>query len=241
MIRKSRPGSFSVRAHWRTILDVVTTAVVLLATALLLWNMTSARHAGRNTAASDRSGLVAIEDSPTRGNPQAKVAVLEYSDFECPFCAKAFHDILPAIDVEYIATGKVLFVFRHLPLPSLHPGAFSAAVASECAARQGKFWPLHDRLYAHRGQIRPGSIREDVVAMGGDVNRWDDCMSSGDAKAAIERESAEARAIGIRGTPTFLIGLVVTDGHVRVIKDITGVGTIPQWRSVLDGALAEHQ
>jgi protein-disulfide isomerase len=235
----NRPGR-PISVPWAYVFDGVATVIVGVAAVALLWNLWFARRTAQHVPIADRDAVVSIEGVPARGNPAAKVAVLEYSDFQCPSCAKAFYELLPKIDSEYVATGKVLFVFRHYPLESIHPLAVVAAVAAECAARQNRFWPLHDRLYSHRGQLDAPSIRDDVVATGAEIAEWDACVSSREALEAVDRERAAGRAVGIRGTPTFLIGRLRPDGRVRVFKEITGVRTFAQWRSVLDEVLTRH-
>jgi protein-disulfide isomerase len=232
----SSPPGRPVSVSWRDVFDVAATAIVAVAAVALLWNLWFAHRAAQHVPIADRDGVVSIDGVPARGNPTAKVAVLEYSDFQCPSCARAFYELLPQIQSDYVATGKVLFVFRHYPLQSIHPLAVVAAVAAECAARQNRFWPLHDRLYSHRGQLDAPSIRDDVVATGAEISEWDACISSPGALEAVNRERAPGKAIGIRGTPTFLIGRLRPDRRVRVVKEITGVSTLARWRSRRPGS-----
>lgn len=222
---------------WGGVLDIGVTVIVLIAAVGMLWNMFVMPRRERHTPVVPRSGRVSIQGAPSRGNPSAKVAVLEYADFECPSCAKALVELLPRIDAEYVTTGKVLFVFHYYPLQSIHPSATVAAVAAECAARQDRFWPLHDRLFARRGHLDTPAIRNDVIAVGGDIGRWDACFSSRDAAEAVSRQRAAGVAIGIRGTPTFLIGRRQSGTDVQVLKEIQGIASVELWRSTLDGVL----
>ena len=91
--------------------------------------------------------MVSLDDDPFKGNSNAPVTIIEFSDFQCPFCSRFFQQTLPQIEKDYIDTGKVKFVYRDLPLDNLHPNARPAHIAAECADEQGKFWDYHDVLF----------------------------------------------------------------------------------------------
>lgn len=231
--------SAPVRSRWSSALDAAITAVVLAAAVIVIWTHLIAPHrASGNPRVSKRNDVVLIGNAPVRGNRLAQVAIIEYSDFQCPFCSQAAHQVLPTIEAEYIVSGKILFAFRHNPLSSLHPSAVAAATAAECARRQGKFWALHDRLFSRNGRLDSATIRQDAIASGVASPQWDVCMASGEATRSVEREAKTARAIGIPGTPTFLIGTLEAGGNVKVTTQIAGVGTTAEWRSALNAALA---
>src|SRR5688500_18159619 len=101
--------------------------------------------AAPRAAAAALPATVDIAREPVRGDERARVAIIEYSDYECPFCARYVASTYPQIDKEYVQTGKVKYVFRDLPL-AFHKQAFKAAEASHCAGEQGKFWEMHDRM-----------------------------------------------------------------------------------------------
>src|SRR5262249_11995102 len=91
-----------------------------------------------------------IERAPIQGAATAKVAMIEFSDFECPFCRRYFRDSYAQVDRDYVSTGKIRYVFRHFPLPGIHPRAMKAGEAAACADRQKKFWPFHDLLFGNQ-------------------------------------------------------------------------------------------
>jgi protein-disulfide isomerase len=93
---------------------------------------------------------ISVGQRPTRGSDIARVVVVEFSDYQCPYCAMFFRQTLPQLDQEYIKTGKIKYVFNNVPLDQLHPSAFKAAEAAECARDQGKFWEMHDQIFAHQ-------------------------------------------------------------------------------------------
>lgn len=215
---------------WRSVLDVASTVAVIVASLMLVWAVLSNR-AERNAqlalkpvANSDEplpAGPIALEGAARQGSPSASVAVIEYSDFECPFCVKFATTTYPEIFKQYVETGKVQFAFRHLPLEGRHPAAFRAAEAAECARRQGKFWAMHDALFAAPSALSVDSLFTTAQAAGVDVIQFRRCMD-GEATAQVRGDIADARTYGIRGTPTFLFGKTGPGGSVTVVRRESG-------------------
>jgi protein-disulfide isomerase len=146
-----------------------------------------------------------------KGNPNAAILLVEYSDYDCPFC-KQFHDTMNQIMREYGETGKVAWVYRHLPLTQLHPNAGKIAMAAECVAENAgnvAFWKFTDRVFAEKTVQDPTNmsrIAEYAVDAGADRSSFELCYSSDKMKEKIDASVAEAAAAGARGTPhTFII------------------------------------
>lgn len=141
-----------------------------------------------------------------RGNPNAKLVIVEYSDFDCPFC-KSFHATMQAIMNEYGANGNVAWVYRHFPLTSLHPSAQYIAEASECVAQIGgndAFWKFTDLVFSERSTNEPTNVArlpEFALAAGVDEKDFESCVNSGRGKAKVESDRNNAVAIGGTGTP----------------------------------------
>lgn len=151
------------------------------------------------------------DDDPFLGSKNAPVAMIEFSDFECPFCRSFWRDTLPLIKSQYIDTGKVKFVYRDFPL-SFHPGARPAAEAAECAEEQGKFWVLHDKIFGEQDKQGTGTIqftKEDVIRWAGQIglgtNKFNQCLESGKYASEVEKDFADGSAAGVSGTPAFFI------------------------------------
>ena len=125
---------------------------------------------------------VSLEGAAVKGRREARVAIIEYSDFQCPFCARFAIDTLPQIDKTYIATGKVLMAFRHLPLEAIHPFAVDAGASVECAGRQDRFWDMHDRLFQNPKQLDPNTLRGHAQALSLDIAAYDACLTGGVAE-----------------------------------------------------------
>jgi protein-disulfide isomerase len=145
-----------------------------------------------------------------RGNPDAPVKIVEYSDTECPFC-KRFHPTMQQVMDEYGGSGQVAWVYRHFPLDSLHKKARKEAEATECAAEQGgndKFWSYLDRLMevtpANDG-LDPAELPKIAQYVGLDVTKFNECLSSGRFADKVEEDTQNAMATGGNGTPWSIV------------------------------------
>jgi protein-disulfide isomerase len=156
-----------------------------------------------------RFEAVITPDTPSRGGgPDAPVTLIEYTDFQCPFCSRV-QPTLVQIQDRY--GDLVRHVFKQLPLP-MHPQARIGAEASLCAAAQGKFWEMHDWLFAHKDQINRDAMVEQVKTMGMDPEAFGSCLDANTFSARIDADSKEARSFGITGTPGFLINGIAVRG-----------------------------
>ncbi len=150
-------------------------------------------------------------DAQAKGDADAFVVIQEWSDFQCPFCARFAADTLPSIMEQYVDNGKVRFEYHHFPL-SFHPQAMKAAVASECAGEQGKFWGMHDKIFAGQATLADTSYATWATELGLDSGKFSSCVSSGKFDSAIQKDMATGQAAGISGTPGFLINGKLVSG-----------------------------
>jgi|SRR3989344_4429031 len=141
-----------------------------------------------------------------KGDQNASIAMIEFSDFQCPFCAKFYRETYSQIDAEFIKTNKVKFVFKHFPLTQIHNFAFKAAEATECAADQGKFWEYHDILFERSPQLSKGDLKSYAEELGLDTGLFNNCLDSGVMAERVREDIEEATKTGVRSTPTFFIG-----------------------------------
>jgi len=114
----------------------------------------------------------------TKGNAGAKVVVIEFSDFQCPFCGSYARDLFPEVEKEYIATGRVRYGYRHFPLDAIHPLAGNGAKAAQCAAEQGKFWLMHDVLFRHQNALAESDLMGYAGEMGLDKAQFSACVKA---------------------------------------------------------------
>ena len=154
-----------------------------------------------------------IGDSPVLGDEDAPVTIIEFSDFECPFCARWYTETKGQIEEQYIKMGKVKLVFMHYPL-SFHPQAEPAALASECAYEQGKFWEFHDLIFENQRVISDANYKKWAADLGLDQAQFDDCYDSKKYLADVRDDFNKGRLAKITGTPGFLInGILIIGAH----------------------------
>jgi protein-disulfide isomerase len=146
-------------------------------------------------------------DEAARGSASAPLTMVEFTDYQCPYCRRFQAEVWPRLKHDYVDTGKLRFIVRDLPL-TFHAHAQPAAEAAHCAAEQGRFWPMHDALLASGSDLSERGLERQAGALGLDVARFEACVAAGRYAAVIARNAAEADALGLRGTPAFLIGTV---------------------------------
>ncbi|MFZ5440395.1 MAG: thioredoxin domain-containing protein [Myxococcota bacterium] len=138
---------------------------------------------------------------PARGPEGAKITIVEFSDFECPFCGRAEESVSQVME-KY--AGKVRLVFRHFPL-DFHPNAPKAAEASMCANDQGKFWEMHKVLFANRSALSVDDLKKHAATIGLDAAKFAECLDGGKMKAVVEKDKKDGAEVGVNGTPAFFI------------------------------------
>lgn len=189
---------------------------------LVLAPLAPARLAAQDTLLAPRA----------RGSLTAPVTVYEMGDFQCPACKLFFDSTYPAIDKEYIATGKVRWIFINFPLTSIHRNAEAAAEFAMCASKQGKFWPAHDRLYATQPTwtplVDPGQyFLAQTTVLGLKRDLMVSCLESSAVRELVKSDAAGAVRAGATSTPTFYI-----EGGL-----MSGAHPIEAFRQVLDSIL----
>jgi protein-disulfide isomerase len=200
------------------------------------WTRSSSPQPARARIPSVPRDPIAISDRPIRGVQTAQIAVVVYSDFQCPFCGVVARDTLPPLIRDYVDSGKVLLAFKHLPL-AIHPLASAAAAAAACASQQGRFWQMHDRLFMEPARLADSDLRSAAVQAGVDLKVYDSCRAGASAAEIVEADRSEAESLGITGTPTFVFGRVAPDGRVRATDVLTGAKPIAVFIEILDRLL----
>ena len=147
---------------------------------------------------------VATLGSPILGDLKAPVTLIEFTDYECPFCKKFYKNAMQKLKKEYIDTGKVRLVVRDFPLP-FHKNARPAANAAHCAGEQDKFWPMHDALY-EGDKMNAEDIKNHATKIGLKMEPFQSCLDAKRYKKHIENDMKEAQMAGVRGTPAFVLG-----------------------------------
>lgn len=164
---------------------------------------------------------VGTGDAPVRGNPDAPVTIVEFSDFQCPFCVRARPTLARVRDTY---GDQVRFAFRHYPL-EIHQQAPKAGEAVACANDQGRFWDMHDRIWQNPGRILPSELKSHAAALGLDVEAFGQCLDSGRYAALVRRDTEEGTHLGVSATPAFfvngrlLVGAQPFENFARVIDE----------------------
>ena len=173
------------------------------------------------------------------GDAKARIAIIEFSDYQCPFCRRHFLNTMPKLIEDFIDTGKVKYVLRDFPLSSIHPEAFAAAVAARCAGDQGKYKAMHDRFFAKQATLRQADWNAHAKAVGLDLGDFEACMESKRYEAVVGEDMKTGIAAGVTGTPTFFIGPLDADGtSMRAGSIITGAQPYRVFKRALDSLLA---
>jgi protein-disulfide isomerase len=179
-----------------------------------------------------------VKGESFKGDAPARVAIVEFSDFECPFCEGYERETSPQIFESYLKTGKVKLFYRDLPLP-MHPHALQAARAAHCAGEQGKYWEMHDSLFAKQNALSDPALLDRAKTLGLDTQKFGDCFSSDKYKDELQKYIAGARELGVQATPTFFIGTIDSSGDVvNITKRIVGAKPYADFQAALDEALA---
>lgn len=181
------------------------------------------------------SDLLAHADDRVRGDPQAPVTLIEYSDFTCGFCLKFFRETWPRLRAEYVETGKVRFLYRDFPRGFQGPG-LDAAVAARCAGDQGRYWQMHDRLFGDDRSLGLADLRRHAGMIGLDQVLFSKCLEEAPHTEAIRRDLEEGVRLGFIGTPGFVLLRTQGAGQQRPIA-IPGAVPFETFKKQIDRLL----
>lgn len=162
------------------------------------------------TGESRRYDIPISADDPSRGPADAPITMVEFSDFECPYCRSYFVNTLPRILEAY--PNQVRHIFKNLPLTSIHPNAFPAAVAALCANEQGAFWDFHDKLFGMELSLGADAYQQYAADLGLSGDRFTDCLDAQRYSDQVQADYNFALQLGIRSTPTFFINGIAIVG-----------------------------
>jgi len=215
-------------------LDFSATALVAVAAGLFIWAQVEARwiRKPQPPQVQDVKGVVLQASTLRNVKGSGLVALVEFTDYECPFCGAYARETAPAVD-KMVDSGTLRHVVFNFPLEKIHPNARRAAEAAECSARQGRYWEMHWRLFRDRNRLDEESIGEAVEALGLDKGKFKQC-ASGESSEQITKDIAEGFRLGVKGTPTFFVGTVQADGSIKLIKRFSGAAPLDYIKRVVD-------
>ncbi len=196
---------------------------------IFLQGLDTVYEEGVTTASGDVERYdVSVDDDPYKGSENASVVIIEFSDFQCPFCKRFFDTTLKQLEEEYIKTGKVKFVYRDFPL-DFHQNALLAAMAAECADDQGRFWDYHDMLFERQSEWEglnneeaKEKFKEYASQLGLDENQFNECLDSEKYREEVMNDMKDGQKYGVTGTPTLFINGIKLVGAqpYNVVKSI---------------------
>jgi protein-disulfide isomerase len=206
-----------------------------LAEVLRLMSQRAAQGAPTAPAGPVRASL---GDVPALGRPAAPVTVVEFSDYQCPFCQRFFLATLPALKKDCIDKGKVRLFFRDFPLDQIHPQARKAAEAAHCAGDQGKYWEMHGALFGNQQALEPPKLSEHARALALDGARFDQCVTAGTHAAHVSQGLTDGQAAGVHGTPSFVVAKTAPGDTVEGTL-VVGAQPVEVFRRLIDQLLAD--
>ena len=186
---------------------------------------------------------VSLDNDPVRGNETAPITMVEFSDYQCPFCKRTFDDTMPDLEEKYIDTGKIKHVYRDYPLP-FHQNGIPAAIAAECANEQGKFWDYHDILFtkqteweslsgnATNEKFKEYAANNNLTNI--DTSKFNSCIDSQKYKDEVDKDIADGSTYGVSGTPTIYIG-----NEEKGYTQIVGAQPLASFESVINKLIPE--
>lgn len=233
------------RRDLKTVLEYVSTILTLAVCVTLLYRAWHPDNVTANSKNTTRTSIqpppplqpvptapVALSGAPMQGSATARTGLLVFSDFECPYCAKFATTVWPLLLAEYVEPGKLRVAFRHLPL-KMHPNARPAALAAECAGRQGKFWEMHDLLFADQKNLADAALSARAKRLGLTAEPFDTCRQ-GDGARRLQEDERMAAELKITGTPTFMLGTISADGRLLTVSQRwSGSGSIKRFEEAI--------
>lgn len=221
------------RYHVGRAIELLSSVSVCVAALAVVFSVVSARFQnGRDGGAAGvlPAAPLSTEGAAVLGKPSARIALVEYSDFQCPYCARFVTEVLPELRSKYLDPGIARLVFRNYPLDRVHPKARAAAVAAACAAEQGQFEIVHDTLFAER-QL-PSTA--DIAALVANGPQFEVCVRQ-EGPHRVNLDISTGRELKIQSTPTFFIGTTTANGTIDVRHRLTGLQPLEEFEQIIDG------
>ena len=188
---------------------------------------------------------VDISNSPILGDKNATLTLVEFSDYECPFCKKSFDELLPELKKNYISTGKLRLVYKNLPLP-FHQNAAKEAEAALCAKDQGgdvAYFKYHDAIFTQTAGGGTGIALDQLPVLakeiGMNVTKFQKCLDDSKFKTAVDKDLAQAQKVGANGTPTWFLGKTTSDDSVEGVI-MVGAQPFSAFKTAIDQALSQE-
>ena len=182
------------------------------------------------------TAAVGVSGRPSLGRQDAPVTLVEFSDYQCPFCKRHFLTVYPILKKDYIDTGKLRYVFRDFPIAGLHPQAQKAHEAAHCAGEENKYWEMHDMLFKNSQDLSVPVLKGYATKVGLKDDQFIACLESGKYAGEIDKEIAEGTQAGVSGTPAFFIG-PSGSGEKITGTIVNGAQPLARFKQIIDDLL----
>ena len=173
------------------------------------------------------------------GDANAKAVMIEFSDYQCPFCGRYANETFAPLLAQYVKTGKVRYVFKNFPLEAIHPFAEKAAEAAECMGEQGKYWEGHERLFKNQQAIDAKQLSGLALALALNVPKFQQCLDSGKYAGKVKADVADGTRLNVKGTPSFFFGYPdpADPRKIKAAQFVTGAVPLDQFKEAIEKLL----
>ncbi len=181
-----------------------------------------------------------LEGSAVLGDPDAAVTLVEFTDYQCPFCRRHFTNTMPQILKNYVEAGKVRYAIKEFPLTAIHARAGKASEAALCAGDQGKYWEIHELIFKDQRKLRDADLVAHAESLSLDVDQFQSCLADGKYTGRVKADVSLGAKAGVRGTPSFLLGLTDTKSAARfqATKALRGAQPYRAFEEAIDELIA---
>ncbi len=229
----------SFAARVKSIVDIASGIAVILASGVLVWTLLL-----RPAPASPQSGpqVERVEglrigaDFIRHQLGSGSITIVEFSDFECPFCRRHATDTFKEIQKDLLESGNVRYAALHFPIQEIHPHADAAAAAAECAGQQRRFWQMREKLFANPKQLATANLLQYSRELELEPVSFEKCLENADTHAIVSADQLEGVRLGVAGTPAFFVGRMQPDGSIKLLTRIKGAVSIGAFKKAIDEA-----
>ncbi len=195
----------------------------------------------RQPAEPAREAVVDLAGKPFKGPADARLVMVEFSDYQCPYCFRHVEQTSPQIDHDFVESGKMTRYFFDMPLESIHKNAFGAALAANCAEKQGRFWEMHDKLFANHAALAPENLPKYASEVGLNLDAFQACLADVSIAKRVRADMSTAARIGAQGTPNFWIGFRddKNPSKVKLVRNIRGARAYADFKTVIESLLED--
>ncbi len=184
---------------------------------------------------------LSIAEAPYLGEAEATVTLVEFTDYQCPYCRRHSLMTKPRLVKDYVETGKLKYVLREFPIASIHPRATKAAEAALCAGDQGKYWDMSKAFFANQRKLAPEDLKAHAEGFGLDMASFSECLDGGKYAERLRKDFKDGATVGVRGTPTFFLGLTdpADPTKIRATKTLRGAQSYAAFKRAIDELIAQ--